>query len=174
MKTSVKIIACMLFVFALLAVSCGSPQTEEAVVAPEEATASNPLVGVWKITEITGTGPEAETITDPQPGFFIFTKKYLSNVGVSSNTPRPELPENPTDAQLLEAWRPFDAGVGTYEVDGNTMTTHSLVTKNPNRKPSDFWSGEFRIEGDDLFITGKANQDGPIENPYTLKLVRVE
>jgi hypothetical protein len=45
MKTSITIVFCMFFVIVLLAVSCGSPQTEEAVVAPEGIP--NPFVGTW-------------------------------------------------------------------------------------------------------------------------------
>ena len=174
MKTSITIIACMLTAIALLAVSCGAPQTEEAVVALDEATASNPLVGVWKIIEVDLTGPEARTITDPQPGFVIFTKKHMSIVGITGDAPRLALPENPTDAQLLETWRPFAASFGTYEVNGNTITSHALVAKDPNIKPDGFMTLVYKIEGDSLSITQKANQDGPIENPYTVKLVRIE
>jgi hypothetical protein len=170
MKTSIKIVACIVFLVALLVLSCGSPQpTETEPIAPESE-----LVGVWKIIEVDLTGPEARTITDPQPGFAVFTKKYMSIVGITGDTPRPQLPENPTDAQLLEAWRPFAASFGTYEVNGNTITSHALVAKTPNLKPDDFMTLEYKMEGENLFFTPKANQDGPIENPYTIKFERVE
>jgi hypothetical protein len=59
MKTSVKLVSCLLFFTLLMTISCSSPQTTETKsVAPE-----NELVGVWKVAEVTFTGPEAKTIT---------------------------------------------------------------------------------------------------------------
>jgi hypothetical protein len=174
MKASIRIVFCMFFVIALLVVSCGSPQTEEAVVEPEEATASNPLVGAWKVTEVTYADPETPAETNLQPSYIIITKNHMSSIAILGEEPRAELPENPTDAQKAAEYDRLIAEVATYEIEGNTLTQHYLVTQNPNTKPSDFWSSEYRFEGDDLFLDAKADQNGPLENPFTLKLVRVE
>lgn len=174
MKTSIAIVFCMFFVIAILAVSCGSPQTEEAVVASEEATASNPLIGVWKVTEVTFADPETPGFTFPQPGYIIITKNHMSSTAILGEEPRAELPENPTDAQKATEYDRLVANVATYELEGNTITEHNLLSGDPNTKPSDFWSAEYKFEGGDLFLAAKATQDGPIENPYTLKCVRIE
>ena len=170
MKTSIAIAFCTFFVIALLAVSCGSPQsTETESVAPE-----NPLVGVWKLVQMDFTGPEARTVPDPQPGIGIFTERYVTFMAVTRDTPRAELPENPTDAQLAEAFNSFLAGVSTYEAQENTITLHPVINKDPNTKPSDTMTMEYQLEGDTLSITPKGTPEGPIENPYSAKFIRVE
>jgi hypothetical protein len=169
MKTSVKLVSCLLFFTLLMTISCSSPQTTETKsVAPE-----NELVGVWKVAEVTFTGPEAKTIT-AQPGYLNFTKKHVSSVGILGEEPRTALPKNPTDAQKAADYNRLVADVSTYEVKGNTVTQHFLVNADSNIKPSDSFGFEYRIEGNNLLITAKADQNGPIEYPYTLKLVRVE
>jgi|GEM_PF-1555725 len=173
MKTSITIVACMFFAIALLSVSCGSQQTEEVAVEPEEVAAENPLIGVWKITEVTFTAPDSQPVTDPQPGYAILSDKHMA-VGTVIGESRPELPEEPTDAQLAAAYNSFFANFATYEVEGNIMTTHLLVNSSPNAKPGDTGTLEYQLEGDILTITPKTNAQGPIENPYTVKFARVE
>ena len=53
----------VLAVSALLAVA--------SVGAAEDAS---PLVGVWKVQEIEVTGPRPSKITNPQPGYWVFTR----------------------------------------------------------------------------------------------------
>ena len=169
MKTSITIVFCIFFVIALLAESCGSPQpTETEAVAPE-----NPLIGVWKVVEATYADPETPPVMNPL-SYIIITKNHMSSTAILGGAPRAEFPENPTDAQKAAVYDQLVADVSTYEVEGNIFTEHYLLTKDPNTKPSDFFSAEYRFEGDDLFFDAKADQDGPLENPFTLKCVRVE
>lgn len=171
MKTSTTIVFCVFFVIALLAVSCGATQsTETEAVAPE-----NPLVGVWKITEVAFADPDTPGFSFPQPGCFIITQSHMASIGILGEEPRAEFPENPTDAQKAAEYDRLVANVAVYKLEGNTLTQQSyLVSQDPNVKPGDFWSAEYRFEGGDLFLTAKDNQNGPIENPYTLKCIRVE
>jgi len=159
MKTCLKVIACMAALAFLMLV--------------QSASAQGKLEGVWKITHVTLTGPNAQTITNPQPGFMIFTKKYSSLVGITGDKPQPDLPQNATDAQKLATWNPLAATVGTYEIKGTTVTRHNIVAKNGVKRGS-FGTADFKIEGNTLTMTFKANQDGPIANPTTITLVRME
>jgi hypothetical protein len=171
MKPSVKIVACMVFLISLLAVSCESLQTTEsetAAVESEPVGPENELIGVWKVVEVTKTGPEARTITNLQPVIAVFTKKYNIAMGVRGETPRPELPENPTDAQLVAAWRPVTAIAATYNVQGNIITSHDIVGKDPNIKPDNIFIREYKIEGDTLIITSDQDPNAII------KLTRLE
>ncbi len=135
---------------------------------------NNKLIGVWKVTAVTLTGPNSQVITDPQPSICIFTKKYMSLVGVRVGEPRPELPEKPNVDQLVAAWQSLAASVSTYLVEENIITIHPIVGKSPNIKPGDFGTLEYKFEGDNLLVTPKTDQDGPIEDPYTLEFTRVE
>jgi hypothetical protein len=138
------------------------------------AAAQGKIEGVWKITEVTITGPNARTISNPAPNLFIFTKKHYSEAYATAE--RPILPrQNATDAQKLAAWNPFSAEAGTYEVKGTALTIHPMVAKGTYiMKPGSFLTSDFKLEGNTLTLTGRVDQDGPKENPITMKLVRVE
>ena len=174
MKTSITIAFCMFFAIALLTVSCGSQQTEEVAVELEEVAVENELIGVWKVAEATYADPETPAITNPQPSYIIITKNYIASTAILGEEPRAELPENPTDAQKAAVYDRLVADVATYEIEGNTLTEHYVLAKDPNTKLGDVWISEYRFEGDDLFFDAKADQNGPLEDPFTLKCVRVE
>ena len=161
MKRFVRIVVCMVLLSFLVTIP----------FAPAE---NDRLTGVWKVTAVTLTGPDAQVITNPRPSFCIFTKKYMSLVGVRGEGPRPELPKNPNVDQLVAAWQSLAASISTYEAVGNTITIHPIVGKSPNIKPGDFSTLEYKFEEDNLLVTPKTDQDGSIENPYTLKFTRLE
>jgi hypothetical protein len=139
------------------------------------AAAKDKLEGVWKCTEFSFSGPNARTFANP-PSLYIFAKGHFSTMAVLSEKPRPDLPaQNATDAQRVAAWSPFMASVGTYEIKGTTLTTKNLVSKSPNdMAPGAFFTSDFKIEGNTLSLTMKANQTGPMANPVRIKLVRVQ
>ena len=160
MRKAKIVIACMAVLAVLLAV--------------KSAAAQGNLQGVWKLTKVTFTGPNARTITPTEPGIWIFVKKHVSMTAVMGDKPRPDLPrENATDAQKVATWTPFVANASTYEIKGKTVTVHPLIGKNPI-EPGSFTSIDFKIEGNTLSLTPKANKAGPIADPYTLTLVRLE
>jgi hypothetical protein len=136
------------------------------------ASAQGKLEGVWKYTEFVAPGPNGQA-TPAQIGLLIFTKNHWSMVMVSSDKPRPDLPQNATDAQKLAAWTPFTASSGTYEVKGNTYTAKTIVSKDPGGNPDSFITIEFKIEGNTLITTPKTTNAGPIDLGYA-KLVRLE
>ena len=142
----------------------------------QKPSVDSPLVGVWRISERTFTGPNARTITNLQPGIIIITPHYYSNVVVTSETPRTELPEQPTDKQRLDAFGPFGADAGTYEIKGNEITSHPVVHKNPNRmRAGSFEVDTFRMEGrNTLWLTPRTRDTGPVANPTTTTLTRLE
>jgi hypothetical protein len=162
MKKSLVAIACMAALAILLAV--------------QSAAAQGKLEGIWKKTEVTVAGPNAQKIPHPQPNVCIFAKKYYSFTEVEGEKPRPDQPlEKATDAQKVAAWEPFSAEAGTYEVKGTTITFHVVVEKDPEgMKPGSFYTGDFKIEGNTLIITLKADNTGPIADQIAMKFVRVE
>ena len=46
------------------------------------------LTGTWRITEAKFTGPNARTVSSPQPGLLILTGNYYSRVLITSDQPR--------------------------------------------------------------------------------------
>jgi Lipocalin-like domain len=143
----------------------------------QSGSASSPVVGAWRVSEIASTGPNAQTIKNPQPGLVIYTPRHYSIDMVTADAPRPAVPtQGATDKQRADAFGPFTANAGTYAIKGDELT-HTIVTaKNPATMSSgSFQVYTFRMEGKNtLWLTTKANQTGPVANPTTLKLTRVE
>src|SRR5947209_4847678 len=109
-----------------------------AVVLAQAKPGSASVQGVWKVAEIAVTGgPNAGTVAQPQPGFFVFTRSHYSVVRINGSGPRPKFTikdlAKPTDAEKLAAYAQWDrltAQSGTYQVAGATLTTRPIVAKN--------------------------------------------
>jgi Lipocalin-like domain len=104
-------------------------------IAPAQQK-STPLTGAWEVTKLQMTGPKAQTITNPQPGLYLFTGKYFSIMMVMGDRPRPihpTLPEVPkaTVQEILAVYGPYVANTGTYEINGDALIMHPIVSKNP-------------------------------------------
>ena len=158
MKTSIKIIACIVS-FAFL------------LVVPSAMAQADKLIGVWRPVEIVETDLNIPGIANGGPdAYIIFTEKYRFVVG--SRVPeRQALPESPTDSQFVAAWAPVWAFASTYEVKGNTVIEHLLFSKNPNEKQGEQGSHTFKFDGDDLIWTVKVNGG---RNTVTQKCKRLE
>lgn len=95
------------------------------------------LEGVWMVTKVVKTGPDASTDTHPQPSIAMLYDGYYSVIRDNSSKPRKQAPApkdlaHPTDAEKIakyDEWAPFVASGGTYEVKGNTLITHNVVAK---------------------------------------------
>ena len=70
---------------------------------------------------------------------------------------------------------PFTANGGTYEVKGNTLTNHPSIAKNPTVMASGATNTfSFKMDGKTLTLTSVTNTQGPVANPTTWTLTRVE
>ena len=140
---------------------------------------SPPLQGVWQAVEITIPGPAKRTITipEPRPNLMIFTARHFSRVQVEAEGPRPAITDATTASaeELRAAWGPFYAEAGTYDVTGNVVTLRPLAAKNPGAMaPGAYSTWSFTVEGNTLRATAQQNQHGPVANPPTITLLRVE
>jgi len=137
------------------------------------------LVGVWQTVEVHLTGPAARTISipEPRPNLMILSATHYSRVEVQAEGPRP-VPADVTKAnadELRAVWGPFVGEAGTYEIRGNVITMHPLAAKNPaTMVPSAFITYTYKLDGNTIWVTQQANQNGPFANPVTIKAVRVE
>lgn len=146
---------------------------------------SNPVApvgvqGVWRVEEITTTGPNAATNRQPQPGLWIFTGKHFSIVRVNSEKPRPNLStadeSKASTAELLAVYgNAFTAMAGVYELIGDRLTTRAMVaTRNGPMSPGSFQTFSFALDGPTLVLTNAETNQGPVANPTTWKMVRLE
>ena len=147
----------------------------QTIGAAQRGRVVAPLVGVWRQSELTTTGLDGRTRVNPhpEPGLLIFTARYYSFNAVTSDGPRPALPvplTAATDKQLADAFGPFHAVVGTYEIEGNRIMLTRIAAKNPNSmRTGNSEFDTFRLEGTDtLWLTEQR------QNPVTWRLTRVE
>jgi hypothetical protein len=98
--------------------------------------ASPSIEGAWKRTSVVVTGANASN-TPQASNIYIYGKKYYAHV--IENQPRkplppPKDPNKVTDAEKIaayEAWAPLNTHAGTYEIKGNTIIHHQMVSKAP-------------------------------------------
>ena len=107
----------------------------------------------------------------------IMTAKYYSRVESHGDRPRPTVanPATATADELRASWGPFYAEAGSYQVsDGNVLTMHSVVSKNPVAMAAgSATTYTYKAEGDTLWLTQQRDLRGPVANPITITLVRV-
>ena len=144
------------------------------------------IEGVWRVAEIVvprlnpQAGGASVTVRDPQPGLWIFTKGYYTQMSVQAGAPRPALPppqnpQNLTDAEKIARyaeWRAFSASSGTYEVKGSMLISRVIVAKNVDvmtRETQPVW--EIRAEGHDTLWLIPSGRE--VTEPQ-LKLTRLE
>jgi hypothetical protein len=69
--------------------------------------------------------------------------------------------------QLIESFREFRAGIGTYRIVGNTIEMKSMAIYNPNALGSEF-TREFRFHDGKLILTGTTKVAGDqVEEVWT-------
>jgi Lipocalin-like domain len=155
------------------------------IVSAQSSTKKS-IEGVWKVTEIVVTGEDAVNVPSPQPGLIIFTEKHYSVMWIPGNQPRTLFKgESPTNEEKIAAYDSFVANAGSYEVTGETLTLHPVVSRSPNFMAGGSAKNQFRIEGTTLCLLQKntdlsvrtgdrvATSSGPASETR-LKLTRVE
>lgn len=159
--------------FVALAISLLTGQGSQA------QSANRSIKGVWRVVEAQVTGPGARTISFAgRPNLTLITDKHYSRVEVQADGPRPAVADvaKATADELRAAWGPFVAEAGTYELAaGGLVTMRPVASKNPAvMGPAVFITYSYQLDGDTLSLTQQRNQNGPFNNPFTLKLTRVE
>jgi hypothetical protein len=94
------------------------------------ATALVPLAASAQSSSIVGTWLVTSEDESHQRGAMIFTGTNYSIM--LERADRPELGEEPTDADRLAAYTPFTANMGRYTMEGDQVTYEAYMAKNPN------------------------------------------
>ncbi len=135
------------------------------------------IEGVWTVTEITTTGANGSVKQISQPSMYIFTKKHFSVIRITADAARPEFePETATAEDLRKVYVDgFVANAGTYDFKGGKLTVRPMVAKSPSAmKSGTFTTSSVKIEGSTMTLVSESNTSGPVQNPTTTKLRRVE
>ena len=135
------------------------------------------IQGVWRQVEreVQG-GPNAgiQSGSQIQPSLLMYTEGYYSVTFVGGVEPRTTVfSEEPTDAELVAAWQPFQSHAGTYELNGTTITYTRHVAKNPpGMLPENAtFSREITVLTSNRLETTATNAAGVT---FTFKYTRVE
>ena len=164
------------FVFAAFALTvlaaCQPPANEDA----------NPLVGAWQVTKMMTTSPDSSyTISDPQPGLYLFTEGHYSMMYVPAGEPRPldagDVPILgaliPTDAEKIASWETIIANSGSYAISGSTLTTRPMVAKSANLMAAgDPLLMTYQVTGDTLQVSFAPQWTPEIQTLTTLTRIR--
>ena len=148
----------------------------DAFSAPTLTTKS--LEGVWKVTKVVKTGPNAGTDSHPQPSLAIYSRGYYSILRDNAAEPRKPAtvkdPQKPTDAEKIakyDEWSPYAASGGTYEVKGRSFITHNLVAKQAGAMTATEEATVLKFTGDILVLSPKPITGAPpgevVERTYT-------
>lgn len=136
------------------------------------------IEGVWRISEITTTGPDGSTKPGTQPSMYLFTKKHYSIIYVSSDAPRAVLSDVKTaSAEELRTVfvDSFIANAGTYELKAGKLTTRPMVAKSPGyMQAGTYATSSVKINGNTMTMVSESSNSGPAANPTTIKFTRVE
>lgn len=142
---------------------------------PAATTDANSIEGVWKAVHVTVTSDEGtQEIEITQPNLHIYTAKHYASlrIGGVDQEPREMLPEDPTDEQLLAAFRRFYAAAGTYEVKGEEIHQKVIMHRNPNAMAEQRErSVPFYVVGDTAWAMS-SNPAGTVT--FKVRYVRVE
>jgi hypothetical protein len=142
-------------------------------LAAQQLSPAPSIQGVWKVIEETNN---FRTITNPSPGYIIYTAKHFAVVREAQDIKRPDVADvdKATAEQLLAMWGPFAAQFGTYAIQGDRMTMKILVAKNPSQVNNESVR-RVRIQGNILVTEPYAGPDGkPLAKPIGLKMIRIE
>ena len=164
-----------------LAVAAGALFATASLLAQSKPS----IQGVWRPVEVTITNPNPApgalakgTHTNVQPGLLVFTAKHYSLIRDTGAKPRPttgfKVAGKPTAEEMQTQWGPFQANAGTYELSGSTLTMRPTVAKNPGLQGKVPLRSAIKFDGTNLWLTLMDGPTGKIENPSTIKYVRVE
>ena len=138
--------------------------------APEATISVSDLAGAWTAVHVHA---ELQDTTwareEDRPNILLFTDGHWASLRISGDGTREELPDEPTDEQLLEAWRPFRASAGSYTISGTVISSTTILAKNPNSMGND-WPSEFELDGVEL-VRVFTNEDSG--NTWTVRYERM-
>ena len=113
------------------------------------------LDGGWLVSS--WTSPDGQTNDEPQRGLFVFTTTgQYSIMYVNTDAPRPDLPDEPSDAQRLAAFDSFTANSGRYRIQGDQLTYEAYMAKNPNYMNA--WDADTAANG--VTLTMRMDDEG--------------
>ena len=139
--------------------------------------AAQEVAGAWRLDEATLPGPEGKTAKFSNPNIYLFTKGHFSIIRIEGDKPRlTDSWTTMTPEQVIDTYiKQFTASGGTYEMKGSTLTMKTTIAKNPNIMTRGDWiSYTVKLNGQSMTLTATATNEGPIKNPMSMTLTRLD
>ena len=139
--------------------------------------AAQEVSGAWRLDEATLPGGGGKTAKFGNPNIYLFTKGHFSIIRIEGDKPRStESWTTMTPEQVIDTYvKQFTASGGTYEMKGNTLTMKTTIAKNPNIMTRGDWiSYAVKINARSMTLTATATNEGPIKNPMSMTLTRLD
>ena len=141
----------------VLVVACrgGNDSPSPTTDASTPAGLGSGIQGAWSIADYKSANGTSST--NP-PGLFLFSSTRYSIIYSNQASARPTFADAdaPTDPEKLSAFDTFIANSGSYELVGDTLTVHPVISKNPNYMGGGEDRFAVRISGDTLWLTNIA------------------
>jgi len=140
--------------------------------ATEPTFDASDLEGAWRtVTVHAELADTTWTRDEDRPNMLLFVDGHWAAMRVRGEGTRADVPEDATDEQLLEAFRPFSASGGTYTVSGSAITSTTLISKWPNGMNAQRVStNEFELDGDKLVRVFRNEEN---DNSWTVTYKRM-
>ena len=142
----------------------GLSSSEVRAQAPES------LEGAWEVVERAFTrGDSSWVVTDPQPGFYLFTETRYGVQEIRESGPRSDFDDSTDDMIRLAAFDVFHAHAGTYQIIENRLLVSPAIAKSPNTMNGSTYEYELQWSGDEVSIVRTA-----LNEVRTTRLQRIE
>ena len=138
----------LIFAVVLAPLACASG-SEAPEVGGE--TSAAPIEGAWRLVEF--KLGDAPVVVNPA-SLYLFTGRHYSVTYANiAERARFAVDSAPTDAEKLQAYNTIVANSGTFELVGDTLTTHPVIARNPNFMGGGQDKFVMRTAGDTLWLT---------------------
>ena len=113
-------------------------------------------------------------VNPAQASLFLFTDTHYSINYVLGDAPRKSLPEEPSNEEIVMAYRSFVSNSGRYVSTDSMLTTYPIISRNPNVTAEDTPPVQYiySIRQDTLWLTlPEAPGNGKVRVDYILSRV---
>jgi hypothetical protein len=139
--------------------------------------AAQEVAGTWRLDEVTTSGTDGKTSKFTNANMYLFTRGHFSIIRVEGDKPRStDSWTTMTPEQVIDTYvKQFTASGGTYDMKGSMLTMKTTIAKNPGFMARANWiSYAVKVTGQTMTLTATATNEGPIKNPQTMTLTRLD
>jgi hypothetical protein len=153
--TSCSLLRALSIAFLVVACRGSSDSPSPTTDASTPPGSGSGIQGAWTLVDYKSAN--GSPATNP-PGVFLFSGTQYSIMYSNQANARPTFADAtaPTNSEKVSAFDTFIANSGSYDLIGDTLTVHPVISKNPNYMGGGEDKFAVRISGDTLWLTNIA------------------